>query len=117
MKLITEKDIIRDVAKVWHKQYSKYIDSGEDINVANFDMSHQKPSKQIYEELLNLDPNAAAADIASIIGNDSWTKIFCDVCGEISECKTAVQFHVNYEDVVMCRKCIIKALNIILQSE
>lgn len=89
MQTITKSDIIRDVAKTWGKRYL---------------YGRNQKDKQIYNKLLNLPSDATETDIYNIIGNYSWTRLQCDECGEDANIVVCIG------DVVICEKCINKAV-------
>lgn len=65
--VLTTRSQIRGVAKSWQDQYPIVHEHHEGIR----------------ECLDALDgETATAADVAAIIGNDSWTALACDVCGD-----------------------------------
>jgi len=67
MKIITEREMIRDVPKRWDAQYP------DDFKRAG--------SKDISAKLHALDLNTATPHhISNIIGNDSWVDNQCDEC-------------------------------------
>jgi hypothetical protein len=63
MKLITQRDIIRDIANRWRSQY---------------------PASKMYKKLLALNlETVTAKEIDAIVGNDSWTRTpRCSECGK-----------------------------------
>lgn len=73
MKLLTERVLIREVAQRWKQQYAGY----RGPNPADTAEKHA-----IGHKLAALDgETATAADVAAIIGNESWTRIdHCDEC-------------------------------------
>jgi hypothetical protein len=73
MKLLTERVLIREVAQRWKAQYAGY-------RSANAGDTEEKQA--IGRKLAKLDgETATAAEVAQIIGNDSWTRIdHCDEC-------------------------------------
>lgn len=80
MKLINERNSVRDVAARWERQYPKDGHYGEN-----------KETQAITTALYKLDvETATAADVAEIVGNNSWCEpLTCDECGE--DVSTAVQ--------------------------
>lgn len=94
MHILTKQSKIKNVAKNWKSQY--------------FKNGTWKPCKDgsdvIYGRLLELKDSATEEDIASIIGNHSWTSIRCDDYGEDSE--IVVVFDEDY----ICPQCLRAAL-------
>ncbi|MEW6006133.1 MAG: hypothetical protein AB1695_12545 [Stygiobacter sp.] len=93
MKVITERDIIKNIRKMWRKQYS-----------AN-DISLTPQLKKIYEKLKKLDLNKATAkEINKIIGNESWTNVVCNEC--YNYVNLAVEFGDDSESFIVCTDCL-----------
>lgn len=91
LKLITQSDRIKSVAKRWRKQYPIGCD---------------KDKEQIYQELLIKKPQTEK-EIVNIIGNNTWTNGFCDECARY--CSATIEI----EHTTICTKCITKAFNLI----
>jgi len=67
--LITERDQIRRVADRWGEQYG------------GNDWKDDEEKQSIHRKLIALDKETcSAADVAAIIGNDSWSRLDCDNC-------------------------------------
>lgn len=104
MKAVYERDLIRGVAERWRLQYEH---GGEwkppKSSPYRFD------ARAIYNALSALDAETATtADVAAIIGNDSWTRLLCRECQSlVSE---AVEFEVYDETLSVCRDCLRKAV-------
>jgi hypothetical protein len=102
MKLLNERVLVREVAQRWEEQY------------ADYDLSNAEEMHAIGRKLAALDgETATAADVAAIIGNDSWTRIdHCDECGETNP-PVAVRLAEDTESSVdICLSCLRKALNL-----
>jgi hypothetical protein len=96
MKLLTKRVLIREVAQRWADQYSEpyWLKDAE--------------KQGIGRKLAALDGNtASAADVESIIGNDSWTRIdHCDDCGA-EDLQEAVEFGQYRESSqTVCMRCL-----------
>ncbi len=97
MKLITERDIIREVPKRWQRTYQ--------------DGKYGKDKIDIMHQLLALDTEVATSkQIADIIGNDAWTTMSCSECGKRSIPVIEVGDEPDYESntVWLCFGCIDK---------
>ncbi len=93
MEVITERDIIRSVRKMWREQYPAK------------NLSVTPEQKRIYEKLKKLDLNKATAkQINRIIGNDSWTQTVCDECNDYVS--LAVKFGNGSESFTICTDCL-----------
>lgn len=98
MKVITERDKIRDVAEDWRKQYADsdgFLEAFEKLG--------------IYVRLTKLDvATATAEDVAKIIGNDSWTRLECQECGKDVKALIEIGSPPDYESSTarVCLSCI-----------
>lgn len=110
MKIITQRQLIRNVANRWREQYFKLDDSLDDIPV------NGKSKRQIQTELDSLDKEIATAqDINNIIGNGSWTRLRCDECGQEVETVLRVGEEPDYESqtACLCVSCVHAAQTIV----
>lgn len=105
MELITERGQIRTVAKRWRKQY------GEGTYGAD------KRNRNIVGELDALDvETATSADVAEIIGNNSWVCVeSCDECGKETWDCVQLGESPDYESrtVYVCGDCLRAALELL----
>lgn len=104
MKIITERDRIRNVAERWAQVYEKGYYAND-------------PVKQgILQSLRMLNPETcSAADVNKVIGNKSWTTMRCNECkedttwiiqlGETPDCESAT--------ANICRACFDKAITLV----
>lgn len=105
MKLLTERVLIREVARRWKAQYAAYKSHGG---------KDAKEKQDIGRKLAALDgETATAADVAAIIGNDSWTRIdHCDECGA-DNLPAAVRLAEDSESSAdICLPCLRKAMRL-----
>jgi len=96
MKLITWRGKIRNVAKSWAAQYRNTTDASK---------------KEVLAQLKILDTEKATIeDVAQIIGNDSWTRLICDECGEAVQAVVMVGQEPDYDSatVYLCKSCALK---------
>lgn len=96
MKLITERTLIRGVADAWARQYPER--SGDEA--------------EIKRKLISLDKETATSEeIKEIIGNDSWTSITCDECGNSVSLVVQVGQEPDYESntAALCADCLTAA--------
>jgi hypothetical protein len=103
MELITQKGLVCGVAERWRQSYPANHGYGPDKD-------------RIWHALKALDKNKATpADVEQIIGNDSWTSLKCDECGNESEIVVRVGEEPDYESATasLCPACINKAASII----
>lgn len=100
-RLITERELIRGVARRWAEQYGPRWDR------------HDAHKREIYDRLLKLDPETcSAADVAAIIGNSSWTHIGCNGCGNDVTSAVEVGAPRDYDSstATLCADCVREAL-------
>jgi hypothetical protein len=106
MKLITERTQVREVAAMWANSYPLSEPYGRD------------PDKQaITRALAALDAETAtAADVAAIIGNDTWCgPSTCHECGAVVDVAVQVGEEPEYESrtATLCFACVEQALTLI----
>lgn len=111
MTILTQRELIRDVAKRWRDQYKPLTDEIPDI--------WEKSSKQIAKELDSLDKEKATAkDVDEIIGSKSWAWHTCDECGR--DCEAVVQIGAEPDygssTACVCGECL-KSAVALLHSE
>lgn len=97
MKIITQRDIIKNVYLNWKQQYT-------DEELKN--NPELKQVRNIGKKLKKLNLNKATKEeIDKIMGNDSWTSVFCDECNEYTD--LAVEFSAGrYNTVIICTNCL-----------
>lgn len=105
MKLLNERNQVREVAAKWRSQYG----SGS--------YGADKRVRAVGAELAALDvETASAAEVAEIVGNNVWVRM--QTCGECSvETWNIVEIGEvpNYESATayVCRDCLLAALKLI----
>lgn len=97
------RDLIRGVADRWRSQYG--------------DTPRREDHLRILGELDSLDGETATADdVERIIGNRTWTRVRCDVCGDDSM-STWVRLgeEPDYGSITLtaCAACLARALEAI----
>lgn len=103
IEVITERYLIRNVARRWRQQYG--------------DSPHNPEHQTIGQALVALE-TASADDVNGIVGNSSWTRINCDACGRAVKSVVHIGEQPDYESstAMICGDCLSKALKI-LQAE
>ena len=103
MVLITERQLVREVAERWKDQY-----------FINETWPDGPDNEDIYKKLLAMPRWATAATVAEIIGNDSWTSIRCDECGKNVKSAMRLGEEPDYESntVKLCLACLKKAIGL-----
>jgi hypothetical protein len=105
MEAITTRTLIRSVAARWRGQYGDPTALG-----------HDDRKMAAAAALDALDPETAtAAEVASIIGNDSWTSIRCDECGRRVDAAVRVGEEPARDSstAIVCRECLARALDLL----
>ena len=100
-QITTEQDMIQQVAGRWAQQYAHTKD----------------PSRLATLEALrsmNLS-TATAKTVAEIIGNETWTRLGCDQCGEYTKWLVTVGAPRDWESPTasLCRDCFNKAVAVV----
>ena len=96
MRLITTRDRILSVAKRWQEQYPK-----------------DRHGVQTKLDRLDLTI-ATASHINSVVGNDSWTALACDECGERVDAVVEVGTGSDWDNSTakICKTCATMALSL-----
>lgn len=119
MKLTTQRDLIRIVAKRWRDTYSPFKGELPIFSVRNGFIA-QKSKEQIANELDALDRETATpADVEAIIGNGSWTRLTCDECKNDVDTILTVGQNPDYDDrsTDLCLYCVNKAFLFVSRGE
>ena len=89
----------RGVAERWRTQY-QHQTAKTWTNTVTGD------SGKVYDKLCELGPNPDIAKVAEIIGNKSWSYLYCSGCGD--QVERAVSFGSDYSDtpILLCAACI-----------
>lgn len=105
MKRITERDVIRGVAEQWDAQYS--------INIKGVESHATEEQLAISKRLRAMNLNKVkASTVDNVIGNGSWTKVVCGVCGK--RVPVIVVIYDGDRAVIdMCESCLNLAKRII----
>jgi hypothetical protein len=106
MNVVTERDLIKTVAKRWRNRFYSYIDGWLHLEWLD--------TEKAYNELLKLPPNATGAQVEAITGSLSWTKITCDECGIPAELIVIIGEKPDMErsPAGVCIDCLEKAVDI-----
>lgn len=105
MKRLTERDVIRGVAEQWDAQYS--------IGITGVKPRANDEQLAISKRLraMNLD-KVKASTVDKVTGNNSWTKIECEVCAK--RVPAIVVIYRGYEVAVeICESCLNLAKRVI----
>jgi hypothetical protein len=101
MKLMNERNQVRGIAKRWRAQYGAYKDWKQEVT---------RKLDAIDDE------TATAADVAAIIGNETWAEPrTCHECGEASWDVVQVGEEPDYESAtaLVCVHCLRKAIALV----
>lgn len=114
MNVITERELIRSVAARWRHQY------GDRGDYSSRRLRSGKTAAEVAAQLDQLDPETAtAADVARIIGNDSWTRVAeCDECRGRAPCVVEVGEPPDYESSTarLCLPCAERAVAMLREA-
>lgn len=108
MDVVTKRSKIRTVADRW---YNARINKSSQYQFLH--QSTLERDQKTHEKLLALDLETADEDeVIEIIGNNTWTFLICDCCGE--DVDALVDFQLVNESVApnvsICKFCLTKAL-------
>lgn len=114
MKILTKRQVIKQVAARWHDQYHPFK---EWMPLYSYRMGvradhvRRRTQKEIYDALMTLDLELATeAQVADITGNDSWTSLQCENCDEQKDALYQFKVHADRESAMICKDCIAAAL-------
>ena len=110
-KLITQRDLIRDVANKWKEAY---------WDEKNGTYYYGSEKGEIHQKLLKLDLEKCSAEsVNKIIGNKSWTELKCDQCQKRVRSVVMVGQKPDYESSTtqLCRGCIQEAGELFFKGE
>ena len=106
MKIFTERDLILGVVGRWKAQYNpKYA----------LKNPHMLDKMEILNKLEKLDlKTTTAQEVNAIIGNDSWTTMWCHECGSGELPIVQVGQEEDYESAAanLCKSCLEKAYDL-----
>jgi hypothetical protein len=106
-KLFTTRDKIRGVAAAWEKAYGP-----NERRPGWYSSGISDDREATFRKLKELDKETASADeVATIIGNKSWTQLSCDSCGDYVDRIVEIGQEPDYESrtVDICYPCFSKA--------
>ena len=115
MNLITQRDLIRAVAKRWRETYEPFTDDQPLFSWRTGQTSPPLNKQQIAEKLDALDPETATAEeVNAAIGNESWVRLSCDECGKETEALVTVGQAPDYEShtASICHTCVQKLVQL-----
>ena len=75
--------------------------------------------ESIAQKLYELGLNPAPEQVNEVIGNESWTRVRCEECGESVEVAVTLGEPPDYESATatICKACLINALDLITEDE
>ncbi len=113
MKLIRQRDVIREVVDAFARSFAQHMD-----NVDIFPDGETPRAKLGRLMALDLETCEAAA-VDAIVGNDSWTRVECDECVNAAVAagsytmpkhEEVVEFSRGEKSVRVCGGCMASAL-------
>lgn len=107
MRIVTERDVIRDVRDRWDRQYEKYTNE--------YRLYGGKTVGSIRDALSLLDlEHCSVADVTAAIGTDGWAANKCDECGEHKQVLVHIgdepDYDARYQE--LCVECLRAAIEI-----
>lgn len=113
---VSKEGMTEGVIEGWHKQYLHCIETPDE-----FSHPTDCDKKLTYEKLVELQKNGelTAKKVDEIIGNESWTALNCDGCGENVKDAVRVGTDVDYESstTTLCTKCTNDALRVLREGK
>lgn len=105
MEVITKEQLCREIAKEWDRQYHN-------------DYDRQPDKKFILLALEGLDGKGTEQQIATIIGNNAWTRNRCGECGEDMQVTVSLGSDPDFEAprAQACKMCLKTALQMAINS-
>lgn len=109
MKVYTTRSQIREVADRWRDQYTEFVGRKRRWK----SLAYGPDAEDIYNRLVALDgATATPADVAAIIGNDSWIlPVSCYECGRVAPALAQFTVHTGSEElsIEICAECLRRA--------
>lgn len=99
MQLLDERSEVMTVAERWKSQY---------CCKGTWHDPFECDAKDVYERLVALPASASAADVAAIIGNDSWIGESCTECGERAIVLVGQEPDYESATAYLCANCLQK---------
>ena len=105
IKVVTKRDVILSVAQRWNNQYRSKQWDGTD-------------KRAIGQAIRALDLlTATEDDVASIIGNRSWTRLQCDQCEREVERVVQIAGTNEYGPDNLCETCLRQAVALLEEAD
>jgi len=108
MNLITRQNLANQAANRWEKEVYGYIWS-------QLDSRDYNPKKAIFNKLVSLGEYPAPDAVDKVVGNDSWTRTFCNECEEENIDVVELGEEENYgsSTAKICESCLRRALELL----
>lgn len=96
MELITRDSRAAGAAEAWANQYPR-------------------EKRDIFKALVALGAKPKPEDVNKVIGNDSWTRVACDECGEEVYAVVQIGQEPGYDSATaeVCLSCLVNAVELI----
>ena len=107
MRVITKRDMIREVAKAWRACYG--------LRLGRVSHYGKDPSTILAKlEALDLE-TCTEEDVSRITGNELWIRLTCDECGSEVSAVIEIGEEYDYESKKshLCTECVEKAHHLI----
>lgn len=105
-KIVTRQDLAKTVAENWKRAY---------YNSTTGQWSYGIDIKaKIYDQLVALGDTPNPDDVDKIIHNDSWTMLYCHICGEKTDKVISFTMHDDYDctQTKICLSCFNEGVNL-----
>lgn len=112
MEIRTKESLPATVAERWKEQRYNF-EADEWLPDPYHEDGH---AKSIYNQFLALNP-LTAEGVEEIIGNDSWTTLYCSECNGEGFDHVIVFESWDGEEVTLCRECFGKSVEMVLEFE
>jgi len=95
IKTMTANEAAASAASRWKAQYCKRGNAWRETCSGD--------THEVYVKLIGLGPTPTPEEVNEVIGNDTWTAVICDECGQ---CVEAALFFGQRQDVLVCGHCV-----------
>lgn len=102
-ELQTRESLAAGVVDKWKEQYAKGGEWG-DIYIGGYAVS----AKTIYDALVALGPTPCPDKVDEVIGNGSWTHLYCNECRQRVDLAVCVGEEPDYDSATayLCEPCL-----------
>jgi len=106
---LTREDRARTAAERWQQQYCLPARGWTQPPFGNPEQKHRA--------LVRLGENPTPDDVDRVIGNDSWTRLECDVCETSAQALVVIELLYERRPTALCGRCAGQAVHAICQPD